>query len=414
MLHWKAMSVVKDKKIVEFLTSWRALEEVLPSKESLLRALLSGRRLRFYTGIDPTSPDLHLGHAASLFFLRDMQRLGHEIILLIGDFTAQIGDPTGKDASRQPMTREEARANARTYVRQISSLLDFRGKRNPARVAFNSRWFSRLTLGEWIRLASHVTVQQLLERDMFVRRQAAGSPIGLHEFVYPVLQGYDSVVLDVDAEVGGNDQLFNMSVGRKLLAELKGKEKFVITTKLLVNPRTGKKMSKSEGAYVALSLSPAEIYGAVMALPDEVIWDVFSLSTDVSDKEVHSLRRSVESERVSYRDAKATLARAIVKWVHGELAVANAEKAFERVFVQKLPPGKLKTVKFRRGARVDICDFLVREGLAKSRSDAQRLIKGGALRIGGTTVREWRTPVVLDTHTVVQLGKRRFLKIIVT
>lgn len=408
------MRIVTDAKIIDSLISWRMVEQILPSRESLVRALESGKRLRFYMGFDPTGPDLHLGHSTDLFFLRDMQRLGHEIIFLVGDFTARIGDPTGRDRTRRPLSPGEIKRNMRTYEKQAAKLLVMGKGKNPAKLVQNSKWLSRLNLGDFVKLASHLTVQQLLERDMFARRTKAGRPISLHEFIYPLLQGYDSVALKTDAEVGGSDQLFNMMVGRKLLGEELKKSKFVITTKLLINPKTGHKlMSKSEGHYVALTAAPGEMYGAVMALPDEVLWDCFWLATDLADGQILKLKQDVAQGRRSLRDAKAYLAETIVSWAHGKSRVSKAREDFESVFVKKITPEDIEITEVKRGEKIDLIQLLVRLGLAQSKSEARRLIDGKAVEVNGRIVTDWREPIRLDHNAVVKVGKRKFFRVIV-
>lgn len=390
--------------------SWRMVSEILPSKEEFLRALRSGQRLRFYFGIDPTSPDLHLGHAVSLWFLRDMQRLGHEVIVLLGDFTALIGDPTGKDVTRRPLSPEEVRRNMRSYRRQIGALISFTAKKNPAKLMRNSRWLSRLRLPDVIRLAGHVTVQQLLEREMFQRRMRMGKPIALHEFLYPLLQGYDSVALDADVEVGGADQLFNMMVGKKLREAERGKSKFVIAMRLIEDSKTGRKMSKTEGNYVPLGAAPDDLYGKVMALPDGMVWPCIELATDMTDNEIRALRQKADAG-TSMRDIKAVLAERIVATIHGARRAKQARDAFERTFVRKLPPTAMPVITVARRTAVFLPKFLAAHGLAASRSDAIRLIEEGGVAINDRVVRDWRTPMTFERGGVLRIGKKKFFRI---
>lgn len=407
------MRIVKDARTVSGLPMWRAVESIVPSKEAFEKALTSGRRLKIYFGIDATGPDLHLGHAVGLRFLRDIQKLGHEAIVLIGDFTARIGDPTGRDAARRPLGEKEIGRNIRTYRRQIAHFLSFAPKPNPVRLVRNSQWLSRLRLSDVIRLASSVTIQQLLERDMFQRRLRERRPIGLHEFLYPLLQGYDSVALGVDAEVGGSDQLFNMMVGRKLLEAEAGKSKFVIALKLVENPETGEKMSKSAGTYVPLTAPANDLFGRIMAIPDAMVWTLFELVTDVPQEEIGLLRAGATEGR-GMRSAKVRLAGEIVSFIHGPHAATRAAVAFERIFVEKRPPLEIETMTIPAGTAVSLPALLVKTRAARSNSDAVRLIRGGGVSIDGVRVGDWRKPVTFTNDAVIRIGKKKFLKIRVT
>jgi len=403
--------ILTKKNIIENLISWRMVENILPSKEEFLNALYSGKRLRFYWGIDPTSPDVHLGHLTNFWFLRDMQRLGHEIIILVGDFTARIGDPSGRDAARKPLSAKEVKANAATYKAQLAKIVSFERDKNPALLVFNSKWLSKLSLEEVLRVASHLTVKQLLEREMFERRMKKGEPVWLHEFIYPLLQGYDSLELEPDVEVGGEDQLFNMLIGRKLLEELKGKQKFVITTKLLINPATGKKlMSKSEGNYVSLRDKPDDMYGKVMSFSDELVWPCLELATDIPSEEILKLRERAASGGRSIRDVKAYLAEKIVSRFYSIDSARKARDSFEHVFVKDLLPSRIPIVLLGAG-KISLAELLKKHGGIASKSEAVRLIKAGAVKINGKVVRDWKTPLDFVQDAVVKIGKRKFLKV---
>ena len=265
----------------------RAVEDVIV-REELAKRLEKGERLRVYHGIDPTGPLLHIGHAVTLRKLRQFQDLGHEVILLIGDFTAQIGDPTGRTTERVPLTPEQVKENAKNYQKQAAKILDFKSKENPVQVRFNSDWLAKLSFKEVVQLAMQFTVQQMIERDMFQVRLKDNKPIGLHEFLYPLMQGYDSVAMDVDLEVGGSDQLFNMLAGRDLIRNLKNKSKCVLTTPLLEG-LDGRKMSKTYGNFVAVTDEPNDMFGKVMSLRDELITRYFEICTDVSKMEINKI-----------------------------------------------------------------------------------------------------------------------------
>lgn len=260
-----------DKQKIEDIFNRGIVAEVIPSKKELFDYLLAGKRLRVYIGADPTSSALHLSHAKNYMFLEDLRRLGHEVIVLFGDFTAQIGDPTAKNNARPQLSQEQVGENVKGWVEQIKPLMDFNDKVNPPKILYNNDWLSKLSFRDVVFLASNFTVQQMMERDMFEKRLENNTPIYLHEFLYPLMQGYDSVAMDVDAELCGTDQIFNALAGRTLLKRIKNKDKFVIALNLMENPETGELMSKSRGTGVFLSLPANDMYGAVMAQPDEMI-----------------------------------------------------------------------------------------------------------------------------------------------
>jgi len=388
------------KKIEEVLNRWT--DKIYPSKEKFLEAL-KNRKLVIYHGVDPTAPDLHLGHSTNYLLLRKLQELGHKIILLIGDFTAQIGDPTGKLSARKALTKKQVLKNCKTYQAQVGKILDFKSKKNPAQIKFNSEWLEKLNLEDIVKLTANFTHGKIIKRNIFQERLKKGQEIYLHEFLYPLLQGYDSVVLDVDAEVGGTDQTFNMLVGRKLLRSFKKKEKFVITTPLLENPKTGKKlMSKSEGDYIALNDLPDEMYGKVMALPDEVLIPCFKLCTEVPLLEIKKITNP--------RDLKARLAREIVSIYHSKKAAQSAEKEFEKIFREKKLPTKIPGIKIRE-KKLAILDLLVKTKLASSKSEAKRLILQKGVKINGKVQRDWKKSIEIKKGMIIQVGKRKFIKL---
>jgi len=400
------MNVVTDKaKINEVLT--RAVEKIYPSKEAFEKELLSGRRLRIYHGVDPTGPHLHLGHLTNLLVLRRLQELGHEIIFLIGDFTARIGDPTDKLSPRQPLSKEEVMANLATFKKQASRIIKFSGE-NRAQIQFNSKWFTKMKFEEVIEIARHLTVQQMLGRDMFEKRMQEGKPIGFNEFFYPLMQGYDSVALCVDMEIGGTDQTFNMLVGRDLLKIYKGKEKFVITTKLLEDPATGKKlMNKSEGGLVNLDDEPEEMLGKMMALPDAAIGSLAEFSSDLPMEEVEKLRVLAGSKP---RDAKLKVAEAIVATVRNKTAGKKAKQAFIKVFSEKQKPEEILVVSVGV-PEMPLVDLLVAAQLAPSKSEARRLIEQGAVRINDVKKTDPFEIISISSEVLLQVGPRRFARI---
>ncbi len=405
--------ITDENKIKEALE--RGVEKIYPSKESLEKRLKSGQRTRVYCGYDPTAPSLHIGHAITLRKLAQFQKLGHEVIMLIGDFTAMIGDPSDKTAARKRLSREEIKKNLKNYKKQASKILKFRGD-NPVKVMFNSGWHNKLTQPELIDLAFNFTIQQMLARDMFRERIKKDRLIFLPEFLYPLAQAYDSVVMDVDLEIGGNDQTFNMLRGRDLMKKLKNKEKFVLTTKLLIDP-SGRKMGKTEGNMINLDEKPEEMYGKIMSWPDSLIIPGLELCTDLSIKEVKKIEKKIKNKKINPRDAKAKLAREIVTIHHNKTAAQKAEKEFNRVFREGNKPTNIPGVpkdKFKEGVNLT-STVLVETGLASSRSAADRLIEQGAVDVetNGVVIKKYKEKeIVLKKGMIIRGGKRKFIRLI--
>jgi tyrosyl-tRNA synthetase len=395
-----------DKETKEQLLS-RGTADVLPSAKALEKRL-AGKKMRVYYGIDPTSPTLHIGHAIGLRKLKSFQDLGHEVILLIGSFTAMIGDPTDKLAVRTALTQKEVLKNAATYKKQASKILSFSG-RNAAKIMFNHKWLSKLSFADVAQISSHFTVQQMSERDMFSRRMKDGKPVHLHEFLYPLMQGYDSVAMDVDLEIGGSDQLFNMLAGRTLMKKMSDKEKFVMTLKLLENDE-GKKMSKSEGGFIALTDAPEDMYGKIMAMDDSMILPYFELATDVSQDEIAGMKVQLK-KGVNPRDLKAKLAYIVVETYIGSKEADAAGVHFDRVFKRHEIPEDLLQVSVSK--KMNIIDALVKAGLVDSKSDARRQINQGAIKVDGVVVTSLETELRGSAEGIVlQRGKRRFVRLV--
>ncbi|MDD5050595.1 MAG: tyrosine--tRNA ligase [Candidatus Pacebacteria bacterium] len=392
--------------IDELLT--RSIASILPSRELFKKALLAEKKLRIYIGADATGPDLHIGHATNFIFLEKLRKLGHEIIVLFGDFTAMIGDPTDKDATRVALTEEEVEKNLATWKLQVGKILSLDDKKNPVRIVKNSTWLSKLSFADVVKLASNFTVQQMMERDMFEKRMVENKPIHLHEFLYPLMQGYDSVELDVDAEVGGNDQTFNMLAGRTLQRKMHNKEKFVIATTLLVNPKTGQKlMSKSTGGYISLQDSPNDMFGKAMALPDEAIIAVFIDCTLLSLPEIESIKKDLEGGK-NPKDAKIRLGKELVGLYYDATQADKAEKNFTDTFSKKGISDDAEVFSATSGEK--IIDVIVRAKLVSSKTEARRLFDEGAVsEIGGEKITDQAFGVTKDIN--VKVGKHRFLKI---
>jgi tyrosyl-tRNA synthetase len=378
-------------------------------RRKLERSVETGHPLRVKLGADPTAPDLHLGHTVVLRKLRQFQELGHTVIFLIGDFTGMIGDPTGRSATRPPLSREEIEANAETYKQQVFKIL------NPERtvIEFNSRWLGALRSEEWIRLTAKVTVAQILEREDFQKRLREGSPISLHELLYPVAQAYDSVVLGADVELGGTDQKFNLLVGRDLQREFGQEPQVVMTVPLLVGTDGVQKMSKSYGNYIGITEPPEQIYGKIMSISDEVMWTYYELLTDVPPEELTRWRAEAEAGRLNPRDVKAQLARRLVAEFHSEVAARRAEEEFTRIFRERGLPSEIPIFPLSAsvGERVELARVLVQSGLAPSMREARRLIEQGGVQVNGERVRDPRAHIVVTPEFLLQVGKRRFLRV---
>jgi len=425
----------------------RAVETVVP-RDLAEQKLKSGKPIRLYLGIDPTGAKLHIGHSVPLRKLKAFQEAGHEVIFLIGSFTAMVGDPTGRDAMRVPLTKEQVEENFKSYQRQAAKILDFK----KLKVVYNHEWLAKMSFADIMKLASHFTVQQMLERDMFRQRMTrvvkckkcqasipvfkssdismeqvkgdhwpfpvtCGScgfvftplkseileeePISPNEFLYPLMQGYDSVMLDVDCEIGGNDQLFNMLCGRKLQKVFGKREKFVLTTRL-IEGTDGRKMSKTYNNCVYLEDEPADMFGKVMSIKDDLMETYFECCTDVPMEEAQKILKG------SPRDAKARLAREIVTLYHGKEAAAKAEESFNRVFKDKGLPEDVPEVKAKKGTA--LIDVLVSSKLVSSKSEARRLIEQGGVKMNNKVIQSIEQGI---EEGIVQVGKRKFLRIVV-
>lgn len=398
-------------KIDELLT--RGVEAIYPSREELEKVLRSGKKLKLYQGFDPTSPELHVGHMVGLRKLRQWQDLGHEVIFLIGDFTGMIGDPTGKDKTRLPLTREQVLENAKTYKKQAGKILRFEGE-NPIIIKYNSEWLNKLSAADLLRLTSYLSIQQTIERDMFQKRLKSSMDISLTEFLYPLLQGYDSIAMDVDVEIGGTDQLFNMMAGRDLMHKIKRKNKFVITTPLLTDA-SGRKIGKTEGNVIALTDTPEDLYGKLMTLPDDVIIKGFEYLTDVSMEEIENIKNAIDSGE-NPMIYKKKLAFEITKQLNNEEEAKNAQESFERTAQRGEIPTSLSIVywtqTFVSGATV--VQGTVAAELAASNSEAKKIIQQGGLKINNQVVKDPNASLasfISKNENIMQRGPRRVKKI---
>jgi len=397
------MNISTDKnKVMELLD--RGVENVYPNREFLEEKLKSGEQLSLYTGYDPTAPTLHVGHGITLIKLRQFQELGHKVIMLIGDFTGMIGDPTDKTSARVQLTKEQVLKNCKEYQRQASCILDFEGD-NAVEVKYNSEWLAKMSFSDVLDLTSHFTVQRMLERDMFQERMKNEKPVYVHEFLYPVMQGYDCVVMDVDGEVGGNDQTFNMLAGRTLMKDLKKKEKFVLTMKLLTD-NTGKKMGKSEGNMIAFSDSATDMFGKVMSWTDDMILSGFELCTDSPMSEVEKMGKEMDGG-ANPRDFKIRLAHEITKQFLGEKAAKEGQDHFAQVIQKKDRPDEIEEIK---PSNYDIITVLVESKLISSKTEARKMVIQGGVKVNDKKISEMDHEV--KSGDVVQKGKRFFVKIV--
>jgi tyrosyl-tRNA synthetase len=400
------MKISTDKNLIEkFLT--RGVEGIYPSRAELEKKLLSGDRLRVYQGFDPTGPYLHVGHAMGIRAMKILQDLGHEVIFLVGDYTAKIGDPD-KNKTRDALSDEMIEKNMADWKKQAAQLIDFSGP-NPVQFKKNYEWLSELKLNEVIKLMSRITVQRMLERDLFDRRIKEGNPIILKEFIYPLLQGYDSVAMKVDLEVGGADQIFNMLVGRDLCRSYLGKEKFIRANKMMDAP-DGRTMSKTKGNGINLGDTAEDMYGKAMSYPDSAILSGLELLTEMPENEIIQIKKEME-QGANPMQFKKLMAFEVVKIIKGEVAARAGEEFFAKKVQNKEIPNDIKIEKIN-AKEINILDLLVKIKFASSRAEAGRLIEQGGIKLDGETIKDKKLDVKLNkTPILIQRGKRNYLKI---
>lgn len=381
----------------------RGVAEIIV-KEELLQKLRSGKPLRLKQGFDPSKPDLHIGHAVGLRKLRQLQDLGHQVVLIVGDWTAQIGDPSGRDESRTMLTPEEVKANAKTYMDQFFKIVD----RSRTEVRWQSEWFGKFTLADVFNLTSRFTLAQMMAHETFRKRWETGSPLTLMELMYPLLQAYDSIAIQADVEFGGTDQKFNILAGRELQAMLGQRPQDVFLVPLL--PGTdGRKMSKTFGNTVDLSMSPEDMYGKLMSISDEMLMDYLTLVTDIPDEELAQIATDLRAGVVNPRDVKMRLAREVVGYIHSPEAAARAEEEFVRVFQRRELPTDMPEFTVPPGG-LNIVDLMVQAGTAATKSEARRLIQQGGVRLDDVVV-DSADRLVEPKDAVLQVGKRRFVRL---
>lgn len=393
----------------------KGVSEIVPEAE--LRAKLeksrkTGKPLRVKLGVDPTAPDIHLGHTVVIRKLKHFQEMGHTAVFLIGDFTAMVGDPTGQSETRPPLSREQVDANAQTYLDQVYKILD----REKTEVRYNSEWLEKLTSYDIVRLCAKYRVARMLEREDFRTRLANQQPISVHEFLYPLLVAYDSVVLEADVELGATEQKFNLLIGREIQREFQQELQVAVMMPILVGLDGHRKMSKSLGNYVGITEPPAEMFGKMMSIPDDLMWSYYELVTDRTPREISTLRQDVEKGTVHPMDAKMRLAEEVVSGFHGADAGRKAAENFQRVFRERQAPEEAPVVKVPAGPAKKLTALLVELKLVPSKSEAERLIKQGGMEIDETRVDDPRRDIDLSRpgqQFLLRAGKKKFVRLIV-
>ncbi len=400
------MSVSTDPKKIEELLTRRVADAVV--LDSLRKKLESGKVLRIKFGADPTSPDLHIGHAVPIKKLREFQELGHKVVFLIGDYTARVGDPSGKSKTRPMLSDEDVKKNAETYFAQVGKILDL----EKTEIRWNGEWFSKMTFADILKLAGQFTVARMIERDDFANRLREGTDVHMHELFYPMMQAYDSIMLDADVEIGGTDQRFNILAGRDLQRKMgKPEQDCLFLGPILVGTDGVKKMSKSLGNYIGLTDAPDDMFGKVMSIPDAAMWDWFALTTDVPHAEFHAMRDACALGDMNPRDAKVRLAKEIIAQYHSAAAADVAEQNFISLFQKKEIPEDIAEIAVMGGERT-LIDLLVETDLCASKSDARRQIVQGGVKVDDMAVTDIALTVAVGkTPVLIQKGKRHFVKI---
>ncbi|MFA6540558.1 MAG: tyrosine--tRNA ligase [Bacteroidota bacterium] len=390
----------------------RGASEIIPEEDlvrKIEKSIATGKQLTIKLGCDPSRPDLHLGHSVVLRKLRQFQDLGHQAILIVGDFTGMIGDPSGKSKTRPSLSLEETRKNGQSYFDQAKKILSDKN----LRMVYNSEWLGKMSFADVIKLSSKYTVSQMLEREDFHARFNKEEPISLHEFLYPLAQAMDSVAIDSDVELGGTDQKFNLLVGRAIQREF-GKEPQVILTMPILPGTDGvEKMSKSLDNYIGISDSPKDMFGKTLSIPDRLIHQYFVLATNVPTAEIEEIKKQLSDASSNPRDFKRRLAREIVTLYHSADSAQAAQDEFDRIFVKKDLPDEIEEMKYgTTGSRVNILQLLAETKLAPSKSEARRLVDQGGVTVNGEKISDPKSDVVLNEHKIIKVGKRKFLKII--
>ena len=389
----------------------RGAFEIIPEEElvkKLERSEKEGKQLNIKLGCDPSRPDLHIGHSVVLRKLAQFQYLGHQAILIIGDFTGMIGDPSGRNITRPALSLEETRVNGQSYLDQASKILD----REKTKIVYNSEWLGKMSFEDVIKLASKYTVARMIERDDFTKRFKAGAPISLHEFLYPLAQAMDSVAINSDVELGGTDQKFNLLVGRDIQREFNLDPQVILTMPLIVGTDGIEKMSKSYNNYIGISEPPKEIYGKTLSIPDSLIYNYYELATNISNEELKSIRDQLDDPANNPRDIKRRLAKILVKMYYSEQAAQQAEEEFDKIFIKKGVPDEIPEFKLEDGnSEIGILDLILKVNFAPSKGEARRLVLQGGVSIDGEKIEDISSTIKLKKESILKVGKRKFIKI---
>ena len=390
----------------------RGAVEIIPEDElieKLKKSIEENKPLNIKLGCDPTRPDLHLGHSVVLRKLAQFQKLGHQAILIIGDFTAMIGDPSGKNSTRPPLSFEESRENAKSYLEQAGKILDVEN----TKIVYNSEWLGKMSFEDVIKLSSKYTVARMLERDDFTKRYKGGVPISMHEILYPLAQAMDSVAIESDIELGGTDQKFNLLVGRDIQREFGIDPQVILTMPLLVGTDGTEKMSKSYDNYVGIDDSPSQMYGKILSIPDELIYTYYELAADITIAELESIKAALEDENVNPRNLKRSLAKKIIAMYHSEEEAEKAEEEFDKIFIKKEIPDELPEYFPEDGKKdLNILDLIVNIKFASSKGEARRLVLQGGVSLDGEKITDLQKTVEFNREQVLKVGKRKFIRLL--
>jgi len=390
----------------------RGVSEIIPEEElvkKLEHSANEGTPLNIKLGCDPSRPDLHIGHSVVLRKLAQFQTLGHQAILIVGDFTGMIGDPSGRNATRPALSLKETREHGETYFQQASKILDAK----KTKIVYNSEWLGKMSFEDVIKLAAKYTVARMLERDDFTKRYKAGEPISMHELLYPLAQAMDSVAIKSDVELGGTDQKFNLLVGRDIQREHGLEPQVILTMPLLVGTDGVEKMSKSYDNYIGISESPKEIFGKTLSIPDNLIYIYFELASDVSSSEIKEIKNQLEDSNVNPRDIKRKLARTLVRMYHNDEAAIQAQEEFDKIFIKKELPDEIEEFKINdKISEFNILDLILKVNFAPSKGEARRLVTQGGVSLNGKKISDPNSSVMLSDGTVLKVGKRKFIKFV--
>jgi tyrosyl-tRNA synthetase len=389
----------------------RGASEIIPEEELVKKLEISFKEkkpLNIKLGCDPSRPDLHIGHSVVLRKLAQFQSLGHRAILIVGDFTGMIGDPSGRNATRPALSLEQTRVNGESYFEQASKILN----KEKTKIVYNSEWLGKMSFEDVIKLASKYTVARMIERDDFTKRFKAGEPISIHEFLYPLAQAMDSVAINSDVELGGTDQKFNLLVGRDIQREHGQEPQVILTMPLLVGTDGVEKMSKSYDNYIGISDSPKEMFGRTLSIPDNLIYTYFELASDVSSSELKEIKKQLDDKNVNPRDIKRRLAKTFIKMYHKAEDAQKAEEEFDQIFVKKEVPDNIPELKIESNETINILDLILKAEFAPTRSEAKRLVIQGGVSIDGEKIEKFDAVISLKNNMVLKVGKRKFIKLI--